>query len=186
MPKDCKTSLESGATKVFLGIDPGASGGFAVLSSSGKVTTWKMPATKKEVWDMLQWEAVGQLSGIRHFAAIEKVGGYMGRGVGERGGGAANGSAMFKFGMSYGSLRMALIAAGIPFEEVPPAVWQRGLGIPPRKREGKKVVESKSAFKSRLKQKAQQLFPSEKVTLATADALLIAEFCRRKHCGILK
>jgi hypothetical protein len=88
---------------------------------------------------------------------------------------------MFNFGANYGALRMALTAAGIPFEEVVPGVWQRGLNIPPRKK-----TEGKTAWKNRLKAKAQQLFPSVKITLATADALLIAEFCRRKHEGLLR
>ena len=75
---------------------------------------------------------------------------------------------------------MALTAAGIPFEEVTPVVWQRGLGIPVRKKD-----ESRSQFKGRLKAKAQQLFPQVKVTLKTADALLISEYCRRKREGRL-
>ena len=75
---------------------------------------------------------------------------------------------------------MALIAAGIPFEEVIPRTWQKGVGITPR---GK--GETKTRFKNRLKAKASQLFPKVNVTLATADALLIAEFCRRKRTGTL-
>jgi hypothetical protein len=34
------------------------------------------------------------------------------------------------------------------------------------------------------KQRAQQLFPSAKVTHAIADALLLAEYCGRVHRGI--
>lgn len=34
------------------------------------------------------------------------------------------------------------------------------------------------------KQRAQQLFPSAKVTHKIADALLLAEYCRRVHRGI--
>lgn len=186
MPK----MVSAPSTKVFLGIDPGASGGLAFISDNGheitRVNAEKMLATERDLWESFQWKGShGQIVPAASFAVIEKVGGYIGSGEGEKGGGRANGACMFKFGMSYGGLRMALIAAGIPFEEVTPAVWQKALGIPTRKRQGKKIVESKSAFKSRLRAKAQQLFPSEKVTLATADALLIAEFCRRKHCGIL-
>ncbi len=36
-------------------------------------------------------------------------------------------------------------------------------------------------FKNRLKGFAQQLYPLQKITLATADAFLIAEFGRRKQ-----
>ena len=152
--------------KLFLGIDPGASGGLAVVSAIGQDST-AMPATERDAWDWIR-------SSYASCAAIEKVQGYIGPGT------AFPGSAMFRFGQSYGFLRGCLIAAGISFEEVTPQRWQKGLGVAPR---GKQ--ESKGAFKNRLKAKAQQLFPNVKVTLATADALLIAEYCRRKHGGAL-
>lgn len=106
------------------------------------------------------------------FAVIERVSGYVGE--------AQPGSAAFKFGQSYGGLRMALVAAGIPFEEVTPQVWQRKMGVTPRRKD-----ESKTAWKNRLKAKAQQLYPGVKVTLATADALLLVEYCRRRQEGRL-
>jgi Holliday junction resolvasome RuvABC endonuclease subunit len=80
----------------------------------------------------------------------------------------------FKFGVNYGIVRMALTAAGIPFEEVTPQAWQKALGITHRKK-----TETPSEWKNRLRARAQQLFPSVSLTLATADALLIAEYCRR-------
>ena len=46
-------------------------------------------------------------------------------------------------------------------------------------------TESKTEWKNRLKGMAQQLYPDLKVTLATADALLIATYCKRKHEGTL-
>lgn len=164
-------------SRIFIGIDPGISGGLAQLDNLGPSTS-PMPPTEKDIWDWFQ-KATGftDLYGNRKqgdcFAIIEKVNGYVGDG-------GNPGGAMFKFGASYGGLRMALVAAGIPFEEVTPQAWQKALGIPKRKKE-----ESKTQWKNRLKSKAQQLFPSEKVTLATADALLIAEYCRRKCEGTL-
>ena len=67
-----------------------------------------------------------------------------------------------------------LIALGVPFEEVTPKRWQRALGIAPRGR-----TETKVQWKSRLKDFAQRRFPDIKVTLATADALLLALYCQR-------
>ena len=90
------------------------------------------------------------------------------------------GSAMFKFGTSYGLLKMALIAARIPFEEVSPMRWQQGLHIPARKKS-----DSDNKWKSVLKAHAQKLFPETPVTLKTADAILIAEYCRRQRNGCL-
>lgn len=149
-------------SSIYLGIDPGASGGLAAIQGN-QIKAVSMPATERDVWDWFLNHNEGEV-----FAIIEKVGGYIGA--------AHPGSAMFRFGVSYGGLRMALTAAKIPFDEITPQKWQRSLGIAPRKK-----TESKAQFKRRLKQKAQQLFPGVTVTLATADALLIAEYCRRFH-----
>jgi hypothetical protein len=156
---------------MYLGIDPGASGGLAALGyGEVKVTAVAMPKTEADVWEWVE----GFLTVDTKFAVIEKVGGFMP-------GSAGNiGSAMFKFGAGYGGLRMALIAAQIPFEEVMPRVWQKAMGVTPRKR-----TESKTAFKNRLKSRCQAIFPAEKVTLSTCDALMIAEYARRKREGKL-
>lgn len=163
-------------TNVYIGIDPGASGGLAIRRA-GICQAVPMPPTEADVWhwvkeagSFLRVEKGVVVGGCETFAAIEQVWGHIGEGQ--------PGSAMFKFGQSYGGLRMALIAAGIPFEQVVPRTWQKDMGIPPRKKE-----ESKTQWKNRLKAMAQQLFPDERVMLATADALLIAEWCRRKREG---
>lgn len=133
--------------------------------------------TERDVWTWVQSvEIKARARGSRPFAVIEKVGGFMGREAGEGGAPRNRASAhtMFQFGVGYGLLRMALIAAGIPFEEVLPRKWQGGLGISPRKK-----TEGKTEWKNRLKARAQQLFPATKVTLATSDALLLAEYARR-------
>ena len=70
----------------------------------------------------------------------------------------------FTFGRGYGNIEMALTAAGIPFERVRPQVWQKALGCLTK---GDKNIT---------KRKAQELFPSIKVTHAIADSLLIANY----------
>ncbi len=156
----------------YLGIDPGASGGLALIHG-GLVELSAMPATEEDVYNWLIAPVPGRNGGnVTKVAVIEKVQGFIGN--------AHPGSAMFKFGMSYGGLRMALIAARIPFTEVTPAAWQKKLGITPRGKD-----EEKRVFKNRLKARAQQLYPGAGVTLATADALLLASYCRRKENGIL-
>ncbi len=151
--------------RAYLGIDPGASGGLAIITTrsgmvwSGRVevVSIAMPKTERDVWDWVR-------SVNAEFAIIELVHSMPKQGV----------SSTFKFGASYGRLRMALIAAEIPFKEVTPQAWQKALGVTKRGKD-----EAKSAFKQRLRALAQQLFPSEKITLATSDAILLAEFCRR-------
>ena len=152
--------------KYFVGIDPGQSGGLVWLNGSGEVLhCTKMPATEADVWEWFDWVCRdGYHDKTR--AVIEKVHAMPKQGV----------SSTFKFGVGYGGLRMALIAAGLPFDQVTPQAWIKALGIPK-----KKPTETGTQWKNRLKAQAQQLFPQEKVTLATADALLIAEYCRRTY-----
>lgn len=173
------TGTTTGSTRtqpstVYIGIDPGQAGGLVALFSSGKIEATPMPETELGIW---QW-----FDSIRRnncHTVIEKVHSMPEQGV----------ASSFKFGWGYGQLRMALIAAGIPFEEVMPKVWQKALAIPPKKKD-----EGKPQWKTRLLAFAQQLFPalplwSEKKAkgkqLAVADAILIAEFCKRKQEGKL-
>ena len=149
----------------FMGIDPGQSGGIAVIRGTGRVMILElMPVTERDIWLRLKGLTV-------HKAYIEKVHAMPQQGV----------SSTFKFGCGYGGLRMALTAAGIPFDEVTPQAWQKALGIVKRAK-----TESKNDHKKKLLQKAQQLFPNVKITLKTADALLIAEYCRRVCMGLVK
>ncbi len=157
----------------YFGIDPGMSGGLA-WSEFGEVHADPMPETERDIWEWLDVhypKLIGKSAAA--FAVIEQVGGHIA-------GKNQPGSAMFKFGQSYGALRMALTAADIPYELITPQKWQKGLGVVPRKKE-----ETKTQWKNRLKAHAQRLFPTATITLATADALLIAEYCRRLREGKL-
>lgn len=145
---------------IYVGIDPGASGGIVWGTATKIIGCEKMPATEPDVCKLLQ--SIGQLGNCN--CVLEKVG--------SRPGNAAR--AMFTFGAGVGVLRAGLFFSGIPFREVAPGKWMRDLGIPKKKK-----TETKTDYKNRLKAKAQQLFPSENVTLATADALLIYEYVRK-------
>jgi hypothetical protein len=154
---------------LYVGIDPGASGGLAALSPDGKIVSFKSIKDEKTIWEWINhFRSLGQ--GV---AVIEKVSGYIG-------GEGQPGSAMFNFGQSYGFLRGCLVASGHTenetFHVVPPQEWQRALSIPKRVR-----LESRTAWKGRLKKEAERRFPSLKVTLATADALLIALYCLQTY-----
>lgn len=143
-----------------LGLDPGKSGGLAVVDIHGNAIAWKMPETERDISDLC--EAVSE---YKPFAAIEKVHAMPKQGV----------KSTFTFGHGYGGLRMALICNRIRFEEVTPRKWQADLGCPTAKKD-----EPKTKHKNALKGKAQQWFPDLRVTLSTCDALLIAEWARRK------
>jgi hypothetical protein len=78
-----------------------------------------------------------------------------------------------KLNQSYAALKMALTAAEFKTCEMRPVDWQRLLGV--KKSKG----QARPDFKRRLRDKAQSLFPRFKVHLEMADAILLAELCRR-------
>lgn len=153
---------------IYLGIDPGASGGLASLCGR-KVCAMPMPGTEADTWEWFNLQSAP--FGNPAFAVIEWIHPAI-QGIGK--------SPMSKLYGNYMALRMALTASRIPHEVIMPAKWQKALGISTK---GK--TEDRTKWKNRLKQKAQQLFPDVNVTLATADALLIAEYCRRFREGRL-
>lgn len=164
MPKPRQMPTPS-TLQVFIGIDPGVSGGLALLDEKGDVI-WalNMPDTELDLFTTLDgWQD------WHPRAVLERVHGGIG--------GRQGASGMFNYGRSYGSILMGLTAAGIPFDTVPPQTWQKVLGVVYPK--GSTQTERKNISKRR----AQQLFPSLTVTHAIADALLLAEHCRRIHAG---
>ncbi len=139
--------------KLFLGADPGMSGGIGFIPESGLAWAMKMPETDMELFSELQ----GVRSRYECFGLIESVHAMPKQGV----------SSSFKFGEGYGKLQMAFVAAGIPFDRVTPQKWQLALQC---RTKGDKNIS---------KARASELFPHIKITHAIADSLLIAEHCKR-------
>ncbi len=139
-------------TTRFIGIDPGVSGGIAVVHSSGIVEhAGKMPETERDVLDLLHAHSASAHAVLEFVRSSPQMGVV----------------SAFTFGRGYGGLRMALLANGISFDEVTPGKWQAAMQC---KTKGDKNVS---------KARAQTLFPGVKVTHAIADALLLAEYARR-------
>ena len=138
----------------IIGIDPGTNGGIAWITD-GKPCVEKMPDTLQDLWELLR-----DIASERNcHAYIEQVHSSPQMGV----------KSAFTFGNGFGHLEMALTAAGIPFTRIRPQVWQKELGCLTK---GDKNVT---------KRKAQELFPSVKVTHATADSLLIATYGTKQY-----
>lgn len=156
---------------IYIGIDPGKSGGIAFIGPEG-TKAYKMPDTDTDLWNCL----LGIDFHNRHDTKtmLEKVHSMPKQGV----------SSVFTFGEGFGKLQMALCAADMSYEMVTPQKWQKALGVSPRKTGGDKGA-AKREHKNKLLQHAQRLFPKVKLTLATADALLIALYCKRFHEGTL-
>jgi hypothetical protein len=141
-------------SKTIIGIDPGVNGAIAWITD-GKSCVEKMPDTLQDLWELIVSISMNAGSGGTGIHAyIEQVHSSPQMGV----------KSAFTFGNGFGHLEMALTAAGIPFARIRPQVWQKELGCLTK---GNKNVS---------KRKAQELFPSMKVTHATADALLIAKY----------
>jgi Holliday junction resolvasome RuvABC endonuclease subunit len=138
---------------LFVGIDPGASGGIAYLQED-EITTEKMPATPRDLFSSI-YCAIDPPQ--RCVVALERVASMPKQGV----------ASTFKFGRHYGMCEMAVVASEYEYYLITPGKWQRALGCLSK---GDKNVT---------KQKAQQLWPTHKITHAIADAMLLAEYARR-------
>lgn len=154
---------------IFIGIDPGKSGGIAVLrdyEGCEKVgfesSPEFLPVSKMTEHDLSGWLWLESCRDMPMRAVIEKVSSSPQMGV----------VSAFTFGSSYGFLRGLLTALKIPYATVTPQKWQKAMGCLTK---GDKNV-SKSA--------AQRLYPNEKVTHAVADALLLATYCKRHHAEL--
>jgi hypothetical protein len=141
--------------KAYIGADPGKNGGISLIVPTG-AQVWKMPTTEKELFTLIHGISTSWGS---CFALVEIVHSSPQMGV----------KSAFSFGQGYGALRMAFIAAGIPFEGVRPQQWQKELGC------------LSGGDKNKTKSRAQSLFPNLPIFHWSADALLIGEYARRKQ-----
>lgn len=125
-----------------------------MITPSGQNATGFSNSTEKDIYDLIYTSCNYDKN---KFAMIENVHSFPGQGV----------ASSFKFGRNYGLLLGSLYSSGCPFETVSPQKWQKALGCLTH---GDKNIS---------KSMAQRLFQDIKVTHAIADALLIAEYCRR-------
>lgn len=155
--------------KRVIGIDPGLAGGIAVLDIDGNVVDIrKMPPTPQDILDCLRKYCGTTIFSNEVVCYLEKVGhGMPGQ----------SSKSTATFARHNGHLEMALLALGIQTNEVTPNKWEKHYQL------GKSTGRSKTEWKNKLKAKAQQLFPKEKVTLAVCDALLLAEYGRKQEVG---
>ena len=140
--------------QIKIAIDPGKGGAMAVRYPDGKVVVTNFTTEtemRDELEQVLAYDDLAQISAI-----LERVHAMPGQGV----------TSMFSFGANYGYWRGVLQGLRIPFTEVHPRTWQKGLML------GKvQGVERKR----KLKQVASERYPDQKVTLKNADALLLLE-----------
>jgi crossover junction endodeoxyribonuclease RuvC len=152
----------------ILGIDVGLSGALA-LSCNGQWVLLDMPivgnAKHHEINgpELCRW--------LREYRAdhafVEYASARPGQGV----------VSMFRFGVTYGAIKMALAACGVPYTVVTPTKWKAVIGVPA------------GADKEASRQIALRLFPDQAANLvrkkdhARSDAMLIAYYGARTLAG---
>lgn len=145
--------------KYYIGLDLGINGGVVVLRENGEVEeVFKNPNTTHGWLEKLK-----PYTDKHCFCITEKVHSMPSNG----------GKANFTFGFNVSKTLTMLEVCNVPYQEVTPQAWMKSFSMK------KDSAESKTAWKNRLKELAAQLFPKEKVTLWSADAFLMAEYCRR-------
>lgn len=147
---------------LYIGIDPGKSGGIAVISRSEtgeKVRV--MPYSDEEL------RRLGLLdhNDGRSICCLEKVSAMPRQGV----------TSTFNFGVSYGYIKGVLETLGVSYQEIPPQRWKKEFGLNSDK--SKSIEVCKRLFPS------VSLLASERCRVphdGMAEALLMAEYARRK------
>ena len=144
--------------KIFIAVDPGASGGFAISYGADLDDVEVRPWRDETEW-LIDLSMLADHPDAESLVAIvEHVPPYVGK--------AIPSSSAFKLGKNFGYICGTIRALQIPLHLSRPAEWQKGL-------EGVKAA-SGSKKKRVLRDHAVRLFPTIKgVTLKTADALLI-------------
>ena len=147
---------------IFIGIDPGKSGGIACIDAQSGIC-YTEPYNNKVLIDICRDEGWKTTEHI--MCCLEKVGARPGQGV----------VSMFNFGQSVGYIKGVLEAFKIPYQEITPQKWKGEFGLNSEKAASAEVC--------------RKLFP-EISLLATpkckkphdgmAEALLMAEYARRK------
>lgn len=143
----------------ILCIDPGASGGLALLNHESIIDAFPMPEGMTAQIDAIRAMAVANPGLV---AVMEKVGFH-------RPGNSAVASC--KFARHVGHIEAALYTCGIPFVEVTPHKWMAAIG---------KMPADKKARKNAIKEEMARRFPHIMVTLGVADALGILCWARNQ------
>ena len=151
----------------IIGIDPGLSGGIAILDDSKIFDIFDMPIMSEGKKNKNQLNSAQLVNIIkRHilpnketFVIVEQVSAMPGQGV----------TSMFNFGQTFGSIKGICAALGLPIFYVRPAKW-------------KKHFELINSSKDSSRTKAIEMYPAlshhlaKKKDVNKSDAILIARY----------
>lgn len=165
--KQAKASEPRIIPRPLIAIDPGANGAVAFTCRDGSIAAVPFDSPDTFLNTLVDFQkANSRMLTSDLLCVVEKVGGFIGK--------AQPASAAFRFGENYGYIQGVLRALKVPYELVAPATWQR---LYPTHT---KASEDKAQHKRELRDTASRLFPQIRVTLKTADALLLLDFLRKK------
>ena len=146
--------------RVFIGIDPGKSGGFGVICIEDGIESFyahKFPKDIKDLPSMILSHIPSNLSFFNVHVNIEHVHAFPNQGS----------VSTFSFGQNLGQWEGVLASLELEAKYTGPRKWMS------------KFIElglEKKERKRRLFAKAKELFPNIKVTFNISDALLIAQY----------
>ena len=149
---------------IYVGIDPGLKGAIACVGGEYP-EIWDMPVLNGRVNVKFISDLFGGWQEEYHditMVYIEQQQAMPGQGV----------SSTFKTGANYGALLAVLTLVGVPFDIIPAGTWKRTMGL--------------TKEKELSREKAIHLFPNSalffqrKKDEGRAEALLLAEYCRRR------
>ena len=147
----------------YIGIDPGKSGGLVVIDETGNAKAYKCP---EKVLDMslLFQNAVGNTAPDNVKLLMERVWARPTNAT----------RAAFTYGVNYGQWLGIAASHEIKMYTTLPNTWIKWIGCP-------KALEVRKR-KHWLRDKAKELYPNlKKVTLATADAILIGHYAKEEY-----
>ena len=149
---------------IWVGVDPGAKGGYAIIAESetGKAIfayPWDDTFFAYEM-SALMWKKDDGIT-----AVVEKVGARPGQGV----------TSMFNFGKNAGYIEGVLSALGIPYQLIPPATWKKEFSLIGKDKQASIVTCHKLFPDVDLKRSDRCRTDSD----GKAEALLICEWGRR-------
>ena len=153
---------------IYVGIDPGKSGGYAVIDDDKIVYATDVRAFP---WDdemfVCEMRGIKNLAnGVKIVAAVEKVGAMPHQGV----------KSMFNFGKSAGYIEGVLSALGIPYQLIPPAKWKKEFSLIGKDKQASIITCRKLFPELDLKRTERCRTDSD----GKAESALTAEYARRK------
>ena len=148
---------------LIVAIDPGQSGGICWSVDGEPVECVKMPGTDIEVCQLIA-DLSSKAKDVELFLEEPSVAGY---------GPLIPAAAIARLAQNYGMIYGAAVAMGFIIHRVKPQAWQAAHSLGKKKDHGK-------GWKAHLRARAQELFPTQSVTLWSADALLIFDAATRR------